>query len=82
MPPLGVQYSPSSLDGDEALVYTMEDLLHQVARVMREIEKAGKRAFITRRGRFVAIIEPLEPGHIESRALAEMAREVAEPGRT
>jgi hypothetical protein len=77
-----VQYSPSSLDGDEALVYTMEDLLHQVARVMSEIEKAGKRAFITKRGRFIAIIEPLEPGHIESRALAEMAREVAEPGQT
>jgi len=77
-----VQYPPSSLDEDEALVYTMEDLLRQAARVMREIEKAGKRAFITRRGRFVAIIEPLEPGHLESQALAEMAREVGKPSRT
>lgn len=70
------------LGGDEALVYTMEDLLREAARVMSEIEKAGKRAFITRHGRFIAIIEPLEPGHVESRVLAKMARELGKPGPT
>ena len=43
---------------------------------MSEIEKAGKTAFITKHGRFVATIVPLAPGQVESRVLAEMAREI------
>ena len=43
---------------------------------MSEIEETGKPAFITRHGRFVAIIKPLPPGQVESRVLAEMAREI------
>ena len=63
-------------EGDAALVYTMRDLNQQTARVMSEIEETGKPAFITRHGRFVAIIKPLPPGQVESRVLAEMAREI------
>ena len=52
------------------------DLNQQTARIMGEIEKTGKPAFITRHGRFVAIITPVAPGQVESRVLAEMAREM------
>jgi antitoxin (DNA-binding transcriptional repressor) of toxin-antitoxin stability system len=64
------------VDGDEPLVYTMSDLNQQTARVMSEIEQAGRPAFISRRGRYVATITPLTPGKVESRVLAEMAREI------
>jgi antitoxin (DNA-binding transcriptional repressor) of toxin-antitoxin stability system len=60
----------------EALVYTMRDLNQQTAGVMHEIERTGQPAFITRHGRFVATITPLEPGRVESRILAEIAREI------
>ena len=66
----------SWVDDDEALVYTMRDLNQQTARIMGEIEKTGRPAFITRHGRFVAIITPVAPGQVESRVLAEMAREI------
>ena len=62
--------------GDEVLVYTMRDLSQQAARIMSEIERTGRPAFITRHGRFVAVIRPLAPGQVESRVLAEMAREI------
>jgi len=65
---------------DDALVFTMRDLNQQTARVMAEIEESGKPAFITRHGRFVAVITPLVPGRVESRVLAEMAREIAKRG--
>ena len=68
------------VDEDDALVYTMRDLNQQTAHVMAAIEKSGKPAFITRHGRFVAIITPLVPGKVESRVLAEMARELAKRG--
>jgi antitoxin (DNA-binding transcriptional repressor) of toxin-antitoxin stability system len=64
------------VDDDEALVYTMRDLNQQTARIMNEIEATGKTAFITKHGRFVAIIKPLVPGQVDSRVLAEMAREI------
>jgi antitoxin (DNA-binding transcriptional repressor) of toxin-antitoxin stability system len=68
--------APTSEVEDEALVYTMRDLNQQTARIMGEIEKTGRPAFITRHGRFVAIITPVAPGQVESRVLAEMAREI------
>jgi prevent-host-death family protein len=64
-------------DYDDALVYTMRDLNQQTASIMSQVEKTGKPAFITRHGRFVAMITPLAPGQVESRVLAEMAREIA-----
>ena len=66
---------------DDALVYTMRDLNQQTARIMNEIEKTGQPAFITKHGRFVAIITPLAPGQVESRVLAGMAREIASRSR-
>jgi antitoxin (DNA-binding transcriptional repressor) of toxin-antitoxin stability system len=81
MLPLEAPYPASLVDGDEALVYTTRDLNQQTARIMAEIEKTGKPAFITKRGRFVAIITPLTPGQIESRVLTEMAREIAKQDR-
>lgn len=62
---------------DSALVYSMRDLNQQTARIMSEVEKTGKPAFITKHGRFVAVIRPLAHGQVESRVLAEMAREIA-----
>jgi antitoxin (DNA-binding transcriptional repressor) of toxin-antitoxin stability system len=67
---------PSLWRGGEALVYTMRDLAQHLSGVMGEIETTGKTAFITRHGRFVAIITPLVPGQVESRVLGEMAREI------
>jgi prevent-host-death family protein len=57
------------------LVYTMRDLNQQTARIMEEIAATGKPAYITKHGRYVAVITPLEPGRVESRILAELARE-------
>jgi antitoxin (DNA-binding transcriptional repressor) of toxin-antitoxin stability system len=68
--------SPSEVEDEEALVYTMRELNQQTARIMSEIEKTGKTAFITKHGRFIATIVPLAPGQVESRVLAEMAREI------
>jgi antitoxin (DNA-binding transcriptional repressor) of toxin-antitoxin stability system len=68
------------IGGDAALVCTMRDLGQQTARVMAEIENSGQPAFITRHGRFVAVITPLAPGQVESQVLAEMAREIGETG--
>jgi prevent-host-death family protein len=65
-------------DDNDALVYTMRDLNQRTASIIGEVEKTGKPAFITKHGRFVAKITPLAPGHVESRVLAEMAREIAE----
>ena len=59
------------LPRDDALVFTMRDLNQQTARIMAEIEKSGKPAFITRHGRFVAVVTPLAPGQVESQVLAE-----------
>lgn len=65
-----------------APVYTMRDLNQRTAEVMNEIQKLKVPAFITKHGRFVAMITPIEPGRIESRALAAMAREInKEPGQ-
>jgi antitoxin (DNA-binding transcriptional repressor) of toxin-antitoxin stability system len=70
------QFPTSWMGGGEALVYTMRDLNQRSSHIMGEIETTGKTAFITRHGRFIAIITPLAPGQVESRVLAEMAREI------
>jgi antitoxin (DNA-binding transcriptional repressor) of toxin-antitoxin stability system len=68
----------SWVGGDDASVYTMRDLNQQTARIMGEIERSGRPAFITKHGRFVAVITPLAPGQVESRVLAAMAQEINE----
>jgi antitoxin (DNA-binding transcriptional repressor) of toxin-antitoxin stability system len=60
----------------DALVYTMRELNQQTARIMGQIEKTGKPAFITSHGRLIALIQPLAPGQVESRVLTAMAREI------
>lgn len=76
------QPSASSIDGDKPLVYTMRELNQQTARIMNEIEKHARPGFITRHGRFVAMIVPLQPGQIESRMLDQMAREIGKQLQT
>jgi prevent-host-death family protein len=79
MSPVRPQDPAPWVDGDDALVYTMRDLNQRTASIMSKVEKTGKPAFITRHGRFVAMITPLAPEQVESRVLAEMAREIANP---
>jgi hypothetical protein len=81
MSPVSGQYPASWPDDDDALVYTMGDLTRQPARIMSEIENSGNPGFIIRDGCFVAIITPLAAGEVESRVLAEMAREIAQRGQ-
>jgi prevent-host-death family protein len=67
---------------DRALVYTLRDLNRRAGRIMDKVEETGKPAFITRDGRFIAIITPLAPGQVESRVLAELSREVSKRSRS
>jgi antitoxin (DNA-binding transcriptional repressor) of toxin-antitoxin stability system len=75
--PVSTEPDLEQVNDDKALVFTMRELNQQTARIMGQIEKAGKPAFITRHGRFVALIMPLASGQVESRVLAEMTRELA-----
>lgn len=68
--------SPRPWAVDEAQVYTMRELNQRTAEVIREIGEHKAPAFITKHGRFVAMITPLQPGQVESRVLAEMARQL------
>jgi antitoxin (DNA-binding transcriptional repressor) of toxin-antitoxin stability system len=72
----------SRVDGDDPLVYTVRDLNQRTASIISAIEMAGKPAFITRHGQFVAMITPLASGQVESHVLAEMARKIGEPTAT
>lgn len=63
-------------EGSERPIYTLRDLNKQTVRIMSEIEKSGMPTFITSNGRFVAIIMSLESGQVETRVLAELAREI------
>ncbi len=60
-----------------ALVYTMRDLSQDPSRIIGAITEARKPAFITSHSRFVAVITALDQGEVESRVLAEMARELS-----
>lgn len=69
--------SAGSLD---VLVYTVLDLGQNSARILSQVEETRQPAFITRNGRFIAIIEALEPGQIESRVLLEISRRASKRG--
>ncbi len=75
--PVSTEPALGQVNDDKALVFTMRELNQQTARIMGQIEKTGKPAFVTRHGRFVALIMPLASGQVESRVLAEMTRELA-----
>jgi antitoxin (DNA-binding transcriptional repressor) of toxin-antitoxin stability system len=77
---MGAQYPASWADGDEALVFGMSELDPQTAHIITEIETVGKPAFITRDGRFVAVITPLAAGQVDSRVLPVMALQIAQRG--
>jgi antitoxin (DNA-binding transcriptional repressor) of toxin-antitoxin stability system len=81
LPEIALQVAKDSpvvrVGDEEALVFTMRDLNQQTARVIQEIEKAGRPAVITKHGRFIATITPLAPGQVESRILPEIARQIA-----
>jgi antitoxin (DNA-binding transcriptional repressor) of toxin-antitoxin stability system len=64
-----------------ALVYSVRELVRQAARILSEVEEAGEPAFVTRDGRFVAVIRPLAAGQVESAVLPEIARRIAGRGR-
>jgi antitoxin (DNA-binding transcriptional repressor) of toxin-antitoxin stability system len=68
------------VNSDKPDVYTTRQLNQRTALVIDHVLKDGP-ALITRLGRFVAMLTPLEPD-LESRVLSEMAREIgqARPG--
>lgn len=76
------QISDEQAHVNDALVYSMRDLNQQTARIMNEVEKSGKPAFITKHGRFVAVIRPLPSSQVQQRIIAEMAREFSERGQS
>lgn len=51
---------------DGARTYTMRELNQHTARVLAEINECRQPAAITRHGRFVALITPLEGVEVES----------------
>ena len=61
--------------GGEVLVYTMRELNQRTGKIVEQIQKHQRPAYITKRGRLIAEIIPLEPGEIESAVLAAMAHE-------
>lgn len=74
MPQAGTQ---GQVNADTPGIYTMRQLNQSTAFVIEQVEKNGS-ALITRLGRFVAMISPLN-AEVESRVLSEMAREIAKP---
>jgi prevent-host-death family protein len=66
----------------DPIVKTSRELSRNTASVLEEIAQAGQPALITHHGRFVAVLMPLEPGQVESQALAAMAREIGERYRS
>jgi antitoxin (DNA-binding transcriptional repressor) of toxin-antitoxin stability system len=65
------------VNADKPDVYTMRQLNQRTALVIDQVTKKGP-ALITRLGRFVALITPLEP-NLESRVLSQLAREIGQP---
>jgi antitoxin (DNA-binding transcriptional repressor) of toxin-antitoxin stability system len=62
---------------DEALVFAMRDFNQQTASMMKEMERTGQPAIITRHGRFIATVTLLAPGQVERRVLPQIARQAA-----
>jgi antitoxin (DNA-binding transcriptional repressor) of toxin-antitoxin stability system len=73
--------APDQVSGDKPGIYTMRQLNQQTAFVMKQIEKSGRPALISRLGRFVARITPVR-AKVEERVLSEMALGIGkqEPG--
>jgi antitoxin (DNA-binding transcriptional repressor) of toxin-antitoxin stability system len=72
------QAAQDQVNGDRPDVYTMRTLNQRTASVIDHVIKNGP-ALITRLGRFVAVITPVEPD-LESRVLSEVAQEIGKQG--
>ena len=75
-PQVGAQ---DQVNGDKPDVYTTRQLNQRTAFVINQVIEKNGPALITRLGRFVAVITPLEQD-LESRVLSEMAREIGNQG--
>lgn len=64
--------APDQGNGDKPGIYTMRQLNQKTADVIGQIVESGRPALISRLGRFVARITPIQPD-IEERVLSEMA---------
>jgi hypothetical protein len=69
-----VSAGPENSANSPPAIYTLGQLNQRTAQVIGQIEENGP-ALITRHGHFVAMISPIK-GEIESRVLAEIAREL------
>jgi antitoxin (DNA-binding transcriptional repressor) of toxin-antitoxin stability system len=67
--------APDQVNGDKPGIFTMRQLNQQTAFVMDQIEKSGRPALISRSGRFVARITPIQP-EVEERVLSETALDI------
>lgn len=56
-------------------IFTMRELNQRTADVLKAINKSGEPAVITRHGRFVALITPLEGRNLEGRLVAAMLKD-------
>jgi antitoxin (DNA-binding transcriptional repressor) of toxin-antitoxin stability system len=69
-----------TIDGDQTAgtsrTYTMRELSQATARVIDEINHSGQPALVTKHGRFVALITPLEHASLESVVLKRNANEL------
>jgi antitoxin (DNA-binding transcriptional repressor) of toxin-antitoxin stability system len=63
-------------DGDRILGYTMRDLRLRTDQVIDEIQKHQLPAYVTKHGRFIAVIIPFEPAEVEAAVGAAIAQEV------
>jgi antitoxin (DNA-binding transcriptional repressor) of toxin-antitoxin stability system len=71
----------------EGRTYTMRELSQRTAQVIEEINESGEQALITKHGRIVALVTPLQHAQVESIVLSQgpIAREIqaridADPG--
>jgi antitoxin (DNA-binding transcriptional repressor) of toxin-antitoxin stability system len=67
-PDLGVEHSH---------MYTMRELNQHTADVIKDINESGEPAFITRHGRFVALITPLANVPVESALLSAVLDQIS-----
>jgi antitoxin (DNA-binding transcriptional repressor) of toxin-antitoxin stability system len=58
-------------------IFTMRELNQHTAAVLQEINSSGRPALVTRHGRFIAMITPLEGAMVESLVLPRLASEAA-----
>lgn len=66
----------TNLGARSARIVTVRELSRDTAGVLREINDKNEPAFVTRHGRFVAMITPLEGQQVEARALQHLAGEL------